>query len=838
MATQQQLALQMVQQLRLLDPNMSGEVGTPERKIIDTVAQALAENQIDMNVLTGAFDLDAKFGTDVDKFLGMFGFGRQQARAATGYVKFKRLTASVYDVPIARNTQVIAPGVSVDGGGGTTSLIFLTSEPVTLPAGSLEITVPVRCSVAGSIGNVAANSISQFGTTPILGITEVVNEVPTQNGIDQESDDEYKIRFKNTVFRNLAGTEDQYLALAVSTQNTTKANVVGPISRYREYIQVPDVDDATADPDSGIAGNGSAGDYTTALSTVPYSKHVYDTVPHFVSNGESGANAVFYRSGIDFTLNATDAAKDRGDTYRGRIAGSGPDVLNDNATIYQPNLTFTNVYSGSDTTVQSIRSQDILLFEHSYMSTASRNDWDRQILNCVDVFINGSNELAADAVLPRPEGTQNLFSSNASSVLCVENFRRVGQPNRRPTIGNLFTPLFWQPMTDLPDKIVTSDSAYVKNIHYWAVEDVTEIGNTVRARNGIEWATGIGGLNSADYDEGPFTGPTIAGTADDAIAIDGYRYDRNVIDLQVALDGQKQVTADVLAHRAKTRFFKLDVTVMFMNGIGISDISQQIADALNIYMSGQYFGSVIQLSDLLQIVHNVNGVDNVRWSRDLTSNRDCLVECDINGDPLLNVLIDRRTAGNASNTEVQQFYIAGGPTGGSFTLSYGGNTTTAIPVTTLSVDQATSSTMTVASTTGFPSSGSLVIDGVVVTYSGKTDTSFTGCSGSTAAFQKGALVTLSASAINTILSNASFPTASVTGSGTPVNPFVVTFAAIGQRDLITSDPTNLSGGDYVFNSDFYLQDDELLSLPTQMASGDTVAGLIVRPRAQNVWNQL
>jgi len=777
MATQRDLALQMLQQLRLLDPNLSGEVGTPERKIIDTVAQALAENQVDMNILTGAFDLDAKFGTDVDKFLGMFGFGRQQARGATGYVTFRRTTASVYDVPIPRNTQVIAPSVSVDGGPGVTSLIFLTSEPVTLPAGSLKVTVPVRSGVAGALGNVSAGSISQFGTTPILGIVGVTNDVPTEGGVERESDDEYKIRFKNTVFRNLAGTEDQYLALAVSTQNTTKANVVGPISRYREYIQVPDVDDATADPDSSIIGNGSAGDYTTALSMVPYSKHVYDTIPYFVSNGESGAGATFYRTGVDFSLNATDASKDRGDAYRGRIAETGPSAL-DASTLYQPNLTFTNVFSGSDTTVQAVRPQDIALFEHSYMSTASRNDWDRQVLNCVDVFINGSNEVTASAVIPRPEGSQNIFVSNESALLSVENFRRVGQPNRRPVVGNIFTPLFWQPTTDLPDTITTSDATYTKDIHYWAVEDVTEIGNTVRARNGIEWATGVGGLVEADYSEGPYSGTTIAGTTDSAVSIDNYRYDRNVIDLQVALEGQKQVTADVLAHRAKTRFFKLDVTVMFSTGVGISDISQSISDSVNSYLSGQYFGSVIQLSDLLQVVHNVSGVDNVRWSRDLTTSRDSLVECDIYGNPLLNVLVDHRVGGNATATAVQQFYIVGSTTGGTFTLSHEGNETGAIN------------------------------------------------------FDDGVTPVLNA------MTAASFPVTSVTGYGTPTAPFVVTFSSAGERPLITSDPTGLTGGDYVFNSDFYLQDDELPSLPTVAATGDSVAGLILRPRAQNVWNQL
>lgn len=778
MATQQELALQMLQQLRLLDPAMSGEVGTPERKIIDTVAQALSENQIDYNVISGAFDLDAKFGADLDRFLAIFGFGRQQARAATGFVKFSRTTASAYDVIIARNTQVIAPSVVLDGGITTVSLSFLTTEPVTLPAGSLSVTVPVRCATTGSVGNVAAGQIIQFGSTPILGITDVINDIATEGGVDQESDDEYKIRFKNTVFRNLSGTEDQYLALAVSTQNTTKANVVGPISRYREYIQIPDVDDASVDPDSNISGNGTAGEYTTALSTIPYSKHTYDTVPYFVSSGNAGPNNVFYREDVDFSINVTDASKDKGDTYRGRIANTGPNVLTDPDTVYQPNLTFTNVYTGSDTSVLSVKPKDIVLFEHSYMSTASRNDWDRQIMNCVDVFVNGTNELTASAVMPRPTGTQNLFVGSTSEKLYVNNFRRVDQPERRPVIGNLFTPTYWQPATDLPDSIVTSDATYIKNIHYWAVEDVTELGNTVRARNGIEWATGINGKVQADYDLGPFTGPKIVGTADEVINVESYSYDRNVIDLQTALEGNKQVTTDVLAHRAVTRFFKFDVTVMYQPSISATDINDAIQASVADFLDGQYFGTVIQLSDVLQVIHNTSGVDNVRWSRDLTTDRDCVIECDINGEPLLNVLIDHRVMGDANTTAIQQFYIVGSPTSGTYKIKLDSYTTASI------------------------------------------------------AYNAGA------AAVSTALSDAGIPVGGVTGAGTFANPFIVTFSANGMRSLMEAEADGLGGGSSVFNSDFYLKDDQLPSLPTGAVTGDSVPGLIIRPRAQNVWNQL
>ena len=66
MQTQTEVANSIVQQLRLLDPAISAEIGTPERKLIDVIAQQIAERSIDLNQLQGALDIDSKFGSDLD----------------------------------------------------------------------------------------------------------------------------------------------------------------------------------------------------------------------------------------------------------------------------------------------------------------------------------------------------------------------------------------------------------------------------------------------------------------------------------------------------------------------------------------------------------------------------------------------------------------------------------------------------------------------------------------------------------------------------------------------------------------------------------------------------
>lgn len=735
MLTQQQIAQQMIAQLRVLDPSVSAEIGTPERKIIDTVAQAIAEAEVDLNVLSGSLDLAGKFGSDLDAYVGLFGFGRQSGATATGFVTFSRSTASPYPITIPRGTQVaanitIAPGTTPVGTIGTVT--FQTTDIATLQTGQTQVIAPIQALLSGSQGNVAANTITQFANigAPPLGITAVNNENPTSGGSDSESDAELKVRFKNTVFRNLAGTEDQYLALALSTQFTTKANVIGPISRYQEYMQVPMAADAQyEEPTSsftGVASNGSpiltnivvgsaqgqpmvsnvisgtgfvagttitdiqgtsytmsnnfsgtSGTYTytiantgqpadgwgggnsglppqwtTLPSNNPYAKYIYTNVPYFMSNGGLGGTTTFYTSGVDFVMNAPPV--NLGDTYR-EFNEIPPDIPNPATTPYNPNFTLYNVYVGGNTSVQLPNPNQVVLVEYSYISAESRNDITRNVLNCVDVYVNGSNPLTGDAVIPLPVANANtIFNGNVIDRLYYQNYRRLGQPTTYPTQGNIFQPLFLQPVIDLPDQIIAGGFTYFLGTHYYCVQDWTLLGDTVRARNGIEWnvpiignpgftQTNVNGMAAGDPAGGPYTGPAITAVGVSSMTVSGYTYDRNIIDLQSAIDNDKQITSDVLAHTSRERYFKFDLTVVYSPGNLPSAINPAIQAAVQNYLDGQYFGTVILLSDILVTVRQVSGVSNVRWSNDVINATDDAVnliervtECDVNGNPIGN----------------------------------------------------------------------------------------------------------------------------------------------------------------------------------------------------------
>lgn len=793
-STQAQLAAQMIAQLRLLDPSVSAEVGTPERKIIDTLAQNLFDNQIDLSALSVGLDVDGKYGAALDRFLNIFGFARRQATFATGFATFSRATPSTTDIRIPSGVTLQA-SVTTGTDAGTSLIRFTTVYDVILPAGALSVIAPIRANIAGSIGNVAANLINTVTGSPLYGITSVTNETATANGVDSESDEELKVRFKNTIFRNLAGTEDQYLALAVATAFTTRANVVGPQSNYREYIQVPVVDDSQAYDIDGIggaeAGGGSAGQYTTALSTIPYAKYLWSANPVFVSNGELGVDTVFYRQDADFIFNTTTAARDRGDAHREKLAGIGPDP----ATGIWPNITLTNVYSGTNADVQAVRPSDVLLFEYSYLSNASRNDPTLNINNAVDVYIDGSNDTSATTLMVRPT-VATAFVDNSTSKYHYENYRRIGQPATRPLIGNILTTLFWQPVTDVPDQITVGTNTYLKGVHYWGVTDISNLGGTIRARNGIEWSTTVFAKADTDSigDPSTYTGRLITDTTGDPVGgqpveIDDYVYDKNVVDLQTALVGAKQITTDVLAHSAKTRYLKLDLTAMYSQGSSIPGTNLQVATAIDSYLQSLYFGSVIQLSDLLQVAHSVAGIDNVRWTTDTPNSTDLsrVYEVDENGIPILGIDIQRLQPGTASRPEIQSLFINGQPTGGSFTLTFNTTTTASLAYNT------TAATIQAQLRTATGDSGLVVTE----------------------------------------------DTRSTTGVTAPIRSFRILWSTNGARVALVAN-TLLTGGPFVINSDFFIRDDELIRLPTNLYTPttgvpDTVPGLIIRPRAQNTW---
>jgi uncharacterized phage protein gp47/JayE len=661
-ATQSQLAAAMKLSLQISAPDFSVSPGSPEDLIIQAFAAALANAEANLNAIQGGLDITSKTGDALDRFAADLGYARQQATQATGYVTFSVTTPPLQDIIIPANTQVMATITSAANTSGTpvSTIYFLTQFQGTIAANTdTSVTVPIIAKIAGSSGNVAANTITSFANTPVYGVTAVTNPLPTTGGQDSETDAEFQTRIGNTVFRNLAGTQDQYLGIIASTPYTTQAKVIGPVSQYTEYIQVPPVDDTQSYEFTNASGvnqyfTGNAtvsGTYTTALSSNPNSQYTYTNLPAFITNGQTGTNTVFYREGIDWVLNVAPFSKDYGDAYRfwqAQLPGAPNPLSTDPPTVNQPNVTFMNVIPSDNQSVQAIQPEQVVQFQYSYCSASSRNNPNANLLNAVDVFINGVNNQTASTVLsaPGPAASEFAFTSIVGTPYYYQNFQRWGQPGVYPsTSGNIYLSLYQEPVTGLPAQITVNGTTqsgtqattfYALGTHYWLVQDITELYGTVRCRNGIEFNPNINGnqTNANDMTGLPLT-QYVQGTP---IPINGYTYDQNIVNLQALCESAKQITTDVLIHENRTRYFKLDITVVYAPGSTPSVVNAAIQTAVASYFANQTFGALIQIASLIQVVISTVGVQNARWSADLPFGPEPgdyrITETDVNGNPI------------------------------------------------------------------------------------------------------------------------------------------------------------------------------------------------------------
>ena len=524
--------------LRVLDPDISTEPLTPERKIIDTVAEIIAESEVDIFVQDYAYDIDTKAGADLDKFVALFGFARQGGHNASGTVTFSRFADATLDLVIPVGTQVVKPSTSVSN-----AVTFQTTAPATIYTGTTSADTPIECSVPGTIGNVAAHTITVIGTVGGLGISAVDNADPTTGGTGLETDAELRIRFKNTIFRNIAGTADQFLALAIASRFSNKANVIGPISRFSEFLQI------------------SGG---TAQSIIPYSKFTWD-FDYWLTDGVYTSETFFAPKSVDYKFNTTVA----------------------------PSITVTNP--------TQLPNGKIVLLEHTYTSQNSRNDPSTNKMNYVDVYVSGYDPTIATESCLFPPAANN-FVTTATSDFYNGKYQRVINNNLPSTINRLQW-LMWQPTTALPGTITIGANTYTLNTHYWLIRDTTLTKGSRRARNGIEWDSTVMAVVTAGT---PFQ-------------ID-YTFNRLPITLNELMEDHKQITTDVLVHSALDRFYRIALTIMYSAGFSKIAVDQAVTTALIDFLEKQTFGAVIQISDILEIAHQVPGVDNVRITTQVESN--------------------------------------------------------------------------------------------------------------------------------------------------------------------------------------------------------------------------
>jgi uncharacterized phage protein gp47/JayE len=594
--------------LKVLDPDISAEPGTPERKIIDTVAETIAEAEMDQFVLTYQYDIDTKVGDDLDRFVALFGFGRDGGRQSTGTITLTRNSVATTDILIPIATQVVKPATSV-----SPSVVYLTTSSATLYTGTTSVDVSIQAADPGEIGNAPANSITSFTSGDSFGISDVTNALATSGGTDPETDEELRVRFKNTIFRNVAGTRDQFLALATASRFTKKANVIGPMSRFSEYIQIP----------TGLTA-------TTQLGTQGLAKYIYN-YDYFLSNGDPG-NEIFYAPSGDFTLTITP-----GGTYTSSLTATlvnttlaagftpGTDttiVLTSGAAfgtsgtvkigtteppVYasytgKSTNTLTGVTaaagsliaSGTQVVQGTLDVGQTYLLEQTYTSVSSRNDPANNIMMYVDIFVSGEDDQTVFETLGFPP-TGNAVVSGGSTRFANNKYNRDGTTTQ-PTVGNWLLFPAQQPIISLPSTITIGANTWVLGTDYWLVHDITSNMGSRRSQDAIEWKSTVTTVPGTQF--------TIS-----------YTWNRVPMTVNEIVDTYKAVTQDVLVHAAKLRYFNANLVIMYTPGFSPAAVEADVFTALSEFMEQQNFGAIIQLADIISVVSDVSGVDAVRIAR-------------------------------------------------------------------------------------------------------------------------------------------------------------------------------------------------------------------------------
>lgn len=536
--TQADISSQMRAALAASMPELDTTVGTPAAKILDAVAASIADAYVDNQLLTYTYDIDSKTDADLDSFCQLFGIARLPAKRASGTVTFTRgsdnTDATVF-IPI--NFQITS---STD-----TGIIFQTITGATMDVGVTSVAVPIQAVDAGPGGNIGPNLINNM-SSPIQGVAAATNTSATSGGVDQETDSALRARWKATVFRNMAGTEDMFLGIALNDPDCFAANVVTATKLVREQIQVA----------SG-----------TATSTVNDAKYVFGTP---VSFGTDIDNGVVFVAGNDYTFNATI-----------------PPTVTVNSSASIPNGTIAEL-------------------EYEYTPTASRSDPSTSIVNRIDVWCAGNRAVSAQQSMV----FKNTTTFASSGTYNLNNFVR--PDGTKPVSGNVFLPLAFGPILTLSPSLVVGTTTYglatVANpmgtvsgsitYAYQIVHDSTANGWTPSSLFGLEWDAGHLPANNTVF----------------TVGSDGaYTYNEVPLSVQQEIDSWRLAGTDAKAHQAMAMLLQFSLAVMYDRISYPPQVNQSMDAALSSWLNSLGINAVVQVSDVLQVLHNVPGVDNVRF---------------------------------------------------------------------------------------------------------------------------------------------------------------------------------------------------------------------------------
>lgn len=386
MASQSDIVAQMIAALSASEPDLDTSVGSVTRKILDAVAASVSSATLDSQMLAYQYDINSMTGAALDSFVQLFGMSRYPATRASGAVTFTRGTAI--------DVVTVTVGAQVASADGSTVVQALTAG--IMEAAALSVTVPVQAVIAGPGGNAAAGTMTQL-MTPVSEVTAVTNVNALSGGANQETDTQLQARWKATVFKNIAGTAQMFLGIALNDPDCTSANVVDGATRFREQLQV------------------ESGQAASTVSDAQYTYPAGQVVGRDIDNGDVAA------PGIQYTWNS---------------AANPPRVQVIDTSYFTPGA--------------------LIDVSFLYMDAYSRNNPAAGIYSRVDVWCAGQRPRAAAATVRYSSAT--TFQSSPASAWYAGSFVR--PDGSIPAAGNVFVALPFGPILTVPPVLVVSGVTY------------------------------------------------------------------------------------------------------------------------------------------------------------------------------------------------------------------------------------------------------------------------------------------------------------------------------------------------------------------------------------------
>ena len=155
-------------------------------------------------------------------FLDCHGYSRNIYRKAATY-------AIGYVTVTGTEGTIIPSGTifSTESENDVESIDFETMVATAIPS-SETIDIPIRCSTAGRVGNVAPNTII-LNSSGIEGLTNITNADYTHGGTDEEDDDNLRERIVQSdrgSGNSFTGCDSDYKRWALEVDGTGSANVI------------------------------------------------------------------------------------------------------------------------------------------------------------------------------------------------------------------------------------------------------------------------------------------------------------------------------------------------------------------------------------------------------------------------------------------------------------------------------------------------------------------------------------------------------------------------------------------------------------------------------------